>query len=184
MDIRAQVCGTRWECSHARQHKPYSSTWWHYPASLIFLFLQTSLSKKIVSGWCMSVSISTSSSVHTLWCIHILPLSWLALTEPWSFGLRVRLHSLNALIWPTPEFIRLIELAESGARWVEHQSIRYGFSKLAEMSECPDSVFQDESSQIWDWSDGVATMSCNQANWDARKPVILQHALHDQVFIR
>lgn len=49
--------------------------------------------------------------------------------------------------------LELMELAESGARWVDYQSIRYGFSKLAEMSIYPDSG-----------SDGVTTMSCNQAN--------------------
>ncbi|KAH7265169.1 uncharacterized protein BKA55DRAFT_239505 [Fusarium redolens] len=61
-------------------------------------------------------------------------------------------------------FRDLMELAESGARWVEHQSIRYGFSKFPEMSECPGTGVQDESYQIWDWSDGAATMPCNQAS--------------------
>lgn len=58
----------------------------------------------------------------------------------------------------------LMELAESGARWVEYQSIRYGFSKVAAMPESPNSGLQDESSQNWDWSDGATVMWCNQAN--------------------
>jgi hypothetical protein len=58
----------------------------------------------------------------------------------------------------------LMELAETGARWVEYQSIRYGFSKLASMPQCPNSAFQDEHSQNWGWSDAATAIWCNQAS--------------------